>query len=87
LEQVSFQGANLDESDLTGADLAGADLTDATLTDADLTSADLRGIHWEHIADVKNANIAGVKNAPQGFVDWAVKHGALQQVTGTKGRG
>src|SRR5271163_3231220 len=61
LEQVSFQGATLDESDLTGADLAGADLTDATLTDADLTNADLRGVHWEHIAAVKNANIFGVQ--------------------------
>lgn len=84
LEYVSFQGASLDESDLTGADLAGADLTDATLTDADLTNADLRGVHWEHIANVKNANIFGVKNAPQGFVEWAMKHGAQQHDNGTR---
>src|SRR5580693_7518688 len=82
LEQVSFQGASLDESDLTGADLAGADLTDASLTDADLTNADLRDVRWKHIASIKNANIFGVKNAPQGFVDWALIHGALQQDTG-----
>ncbi len=84
LEQVSFQSASLDESDLTGADLAGADLTDASLADADLTNADLRGIRWEHIANLKNANIFAVKNAPQGFVEWALKHGALQQDTGTR---
>jgi hypothetical protein len=84
LEQVSFQGADLDDSDLAGADLAGADLTDATLVDADLTNADLRGIHWEHIRGIRNANIFGVKNAPQGFVEWAMKHGALQQDTGTR---
>ncbi len=84
LEQVSFLGANLDESDLTGADLAGADLTEASLADADLTNADLRDIRWEHIASMKNANIFGVKNAPQGFVEWAVKHGAVQQDNGTK---
>jgi len=83
LEQVSFQGANLDESDLTGAMLSEADLTDASLADADLTNADLRGVHWEHIASVKNANIFGVKNAPQGFVEWAMKHGAIQHDTGT----
>jgi pentapeptide repeat protein len=84
LEQVLFDGASLDESDLTDAELAGADLTDASLADADLTNADLRGVHWEHIASVKNANIFGVKNAPQGFVDWAVKHGAVQQDNATK---
>ncbi len=84
LEQVSFQGATLDESDLTGADLAGADLTDASLSDTDLSNANLRGVRWEHIANVKNANIFGVKNVPQGFVEWAVKHGALQQDTGTR---
>ncbi len=84
LEQVSFQGAILDDTDLTGADLAGADLTQASLADADLTNADLRDIHWRHIANIKNANIFGVKNAPQGFVDWALQHGALQQDAGTR---
>jgi hypothetical protein len=84
LEQVSFQGANLEDTDLTGANLTGADLTDASLGEADLTNADLRGVHWEHIANLKNANIFGVKNAPQGFVEWAIKHGALQQDTGTR---
>jgi len=84
LEQVSFQSADLDETDLTGADLAGADLTGATLADADLTNADLRGVHWEQIAALKNANIFGVKNPPQGFVAWAIKHGAVQQDNGTK---
>lgn len=84
LEQVSFQGANLDDSDLTGAELDGADLTDASLADADLTNADLRNVHWEHIANLKKANIFGVKNAPQGFVEWAMKRGALQQDNGTR---
>ena len=76
LSRVSFQGATLDDSDLTGADLTGADLTGASFVDADLTNADLHDIHWEHIAKVKNANLLGVKNAPAGFVEWAMKHGA-----------
>ncbi|MGC2526744.1 MAG: pentapeptide repeat-containing protein [Candidatus Acidiferrum sp.] len=84
LEQVSFQGANLDDSDLTGADLAGADLTDASLVNADLTRADLNGVHWEHVANLKNANIFGVKNAPRGFVEWAIQHGAQQQDEGAE---
>jgi hypothetical protein len=87
LEHVSFQGAVLDGSNLTGASLTGADLTDASLADVDLTNADLRDIRWEHLAGVKNANIFGVKNAPQGFVEWALKHGALQQDSGTRDPG
>jgi len=83
LEQVSFQGANLEESDLTGADLARADLTEASLADADLANADLRDVRWERIANLKNANIFGVKNAPQGFVKWALEHGARQQDAGS----
>lgn len=84
LEHVSFQGSSLDESDLTGANLSRADLADATFSDADLSGADLNGVHWEHIASVKNATITGVKNAPQGFVEWALKHGAKNQDTGTR---
>lgn len=82
LQQASFQGANLDESDLTGADLAEADLSEASLADADLTNADLRGVRWEHITSMKNTNIFAVRNAPQGFVKWALEHGARQQDAG-----
>jgi Pentapeptide repeats (8 copies) len=83
LVQASFDAATLDESDLTGADLAGAGLSDATLDDADLSNADLRDVHWQHIASMKNANIFGVRNAPQGFVEWALKHGAQNVAAGT----
>jgi uncharacterized protein YjbI with pentapeptide repeats len=83
LAQVSFEAANLEDSDLTGADLTGADLTEASLADADLSNADLREIHWERIAGMKNTNIFGVKNAPQGFVEWAAKHGAQNVQAGS----
>jgi hypothetical protein len=82
--QATLQGANLDESDLTRADLTGAELAGVSLADADLTNAELRDIRWEHIVNVKNANILGVKDAPPGFVDWAVKHGAQRVATATR---
>lgn len=82
--QATLRNADFDESDLTGADLAGAELSGASFVDADLSNCDLRGARWEHIANVKNANIFGVKNAPQGFVDWAMKHGAQNSATGTR---
>lgn len=73
-----LHGAALDEADFSGADLSGVDLTGATLTNADLRGADLRGIDWLHIANIKGAIIAGVKNAPDGFIAWALKNGAVQ---------
>jgi len=82
LSQANLQGANFDESDLNGADLSGTDLAGASFNDADLAEADLRGARWEHIVAMKSANITGVKNAPPGFIAWAMKHGARN--TGTR---
>lgn len=76
LSQATLQRAIMDETDLTGADFTGADLAGASFVDADLSNAELRDIRWEHIANLKNANIFGVKDAPSGFLDWALKHGA-----------
>ena len=78
LRQVSFQGARLDDADFWGTDLSGSDLTDASLADVDLRYADLDGIQWQHIRSVAGANFYGIKNAPQGFIQWAIKQGAVQ---------
>jgi Pentapeptide repeats (8 copies) len=75
---ASFRNATLDDADFSGADLAGADLTGATLSNIDLRNANLQSTDWRHIASVKSANIAGVKNAPDGFLSWALKNGAVQ---------
>lgn len=73
-----LSGADLDDADLSGADLTGADLSDTSFVNADLENADLHGIRWERIRDLKTANIYGVRNAPEGFVAWALRHGAVQ---------
>jgi hypothetical protein len=36
-------------------------------------------VAWKRLKKVSTANIAGVKNAPEGFVDWALKNGAVVQ--------
>ena len=87
LESANLRGATLDHAkcvqtnlrsaDLNGANLAEADLSGAMLDDADLRGADLRAIRWEGIRSVKGANIAGVRNAPEGFAGWALKNGAV----------
>ena len=74
----------MDEGDLTGADFTGADLAGASFVNADLSNAELRDIRWEQIANLKNVNIFGVKDAPNGFVDWALKHGAQSVASPTR---
>lgn len=75
---ASFREATLDDADFSGANLSEADLSGATLANSDLRNADLRGIDWKHIANLKLANISGVRNAPEGFIAWALKNGAVQ---------
>lgn len=78
LEDADLANANLTNSDLVGSDLARTKLDDAVLSSADLRNANLQGIAWQHIAAITSANIAGVKNAPDGFRDWALKNGAIE---------
>ena len=78
LENTSFQSADMTNADLWGCDLTGATLDDADISGADLRFADLRNIQWKQLKKVAGANIAGVKDAPEGFVDWALKNGAVQ---------
>jgi hypothetical protein len=89
LNSANLRGAKLDgakcsqtdlrNADLEGSSLVGADLNGATLDDADLRGADLRDATWQQLKSVKGANVAGLKNAPSGFVEWALKNGAVEQ--------
>jgi uncharacterized protein YjbI with pentapeptide repeats len=78
LRHVSLVSANLSDGDFCGAQFAGSDLSDAALDGADLGNTDLNGIQWQKIKSIRKANLAGVKNAPQGLLDWALKNGAVQ---------
>ncbi|MGC2300199.1 MAG: pentapeptide repeat-containing protein [Acidobacteriaceae bacterium] len=78
LDHTLLDHADLRDCDLTGASLAAAHLDGADLTNADLHSANLNGIAWQHIAAIVNANLAGVRNPPDGFVAWALRNGAVQ---------
>ncbi len=78
LRNSNFQRTSLEDTDFSGADLANADLSGATLTNADLRFASLSNVRWRDARSLKNANIFGVKNAPEGFLPWALQHGAVQ---------
>jgi len=69
---------DLREADLVRSSLAGVNFAGALLDDADLRGTDLRDIQWRSLKSVKGANIADVKNAPAGFVEWARANGALE---------
>jgi Pentapeptide repeats (8 copies) len=79
LDNADLRGADLGSGDLSGADLSGVNFTGTNLSDADLRNADLSGIHWREIRNLAKANIYGVKNAPEGFLAWAIQHGAINQ--------
>jgi Pentapeptide repeats (8 copies) len=84
LRGSALQGADMESADLADADLNDADLSGSKLTDADLSNAKLANVRWRDIKSVKNANIYGVKNAPDGFVAWAKQHGAVQTQQATE---
>jgi hypothetical protein len=78
LQNVLLSNASLKGADLVGTDLAGADLAEADLSGVDLRSATLGSVKWKEIRSIKSANIAGVKGAPAGFVQWALANGAVE---------
>lgn len=80
LSNANLRGANINQTDLRGALLNGVDLTDATLFKVNLEGANLGGlIGWEHIQSIDGTNIAGIVDAPDGFKDWALAKGAIDE--------
>jgi hypothetical protein len=79
LDRARFAEADLRDADMTGASLQGADLAGAALDNADLSNANLAGIAWQRAKSVQGANLAGVRNAPPGFEQWALQHGAADR--------
>lgn len=78
LRHVNLTDVNLQDADLSGADLSGADLGGAVLDRADLRNAELSGItNWQKHVSIAHADIRGVRHAPEGFVEWAIKQGAI----------
>jgi hypothetical protein len=78
LAGANFSEAFLLDADLSDTSLIIADFSKAFLDGADLSNAYLAQIKgWETIQDISSANIYGVKNPPEGFVEWATQNGAV----------
>jgi len=79
LRECDLAGSGLDDADLVGANLAGANLAQVSLDRADLREVDLDHVrNWHEIKSIGKANIFGIQNAPEGFVTWAKKMGAIE---------
>jgi uncharacterized protein YjbI with pentapeptide repeats len=76
--RASLAGAQIDEADLEGADLTDADLSGAVLDNADLCYASFHNANWKNIRSIKGADLYGIREAPPGFLEWALKQGAVQ---------
>lgn len=76
--QADLSAAILNDGDFCGTKFTGANLADASLDGADLGNADLSGVQWEKIKSIRKTNLAGARNAPNGFLEWAFKNGAVQ---------
>ena len=79
MRRANLRNADLSDADLVDVDLSGADLSWSDLSNSDLRLADLKGIRWENIQAIDSANIYGVRNAPAGFVEWALQHKAVAE--------
>jgi hypothetical protein len=75
--RADLQNATLQDADFHAANFSDADLAGADLSKADLRNSDLHNAKWSQIADLKLANIFGVKNAPPDFNSWATQKGAV----------
>lgn len=75
---ANLTGAKLYYTNLVGANLSETELTGAEFIGADMRNAYLRGIkNWQKIKSIEFANIFGVKNPPDRFIEWAKEKGAV----------
>ncbi|WP_226873673.1 pentapeptide repeat-containing protein [Microbispora sitophila] len=78
LEECDFFEADLSGADLSGAQLLRAIVTGAILDEVNLERADLSELQgWKEIKSLREARISGIRNAPEGFREWAVEQGAI----------
>jgi hypothetical protein len=76
-ERAKLADSDLNNADLNGADLNSADFSRTDLSNSDLRNTDLKNLRWDEIRSMHLANVFGVRNAPDGFVAFALAHGAV----------
>jgi hypothetical protein len=78
LRRAKLHWTQFRDASLVSTVISEADCQNANFKRANLREADLHGIkNWTAISEITHANIWGVRNAPEGFVDWAISNGAV----------
>jgi uncharacterized protein YjbI with pentapeptide repeats len=77
LVRTNLAYAMFADSDLNGCNLTEANCEDVDFSRADLRNCELKNLKWKGMKEVKLANLFGVKDAPEGFVQWAMQNGAV----------
>ncbi|MBZ0257920.1 pentapeptide repeat-containing protein [bacterium] len=83
LEDSDFSSAELFLAQFSNSNLKRSILFNAELKNANFEFADLRYSNWESarnstlIKSISGANLYGIKNPPDGFVNWATNQGAV----------
>jgi uncharacterized protein YjbI with pentapeptide repeats len=77
LVKANLEYAMFADSDLNGCNLSEANCEDTDFSRADLRNCELNNLNWKGIKQVKLANLFGVKDAPEGFIMWAMQNGAV----------
>ena len=58
--------------------MTDVDLSDVTLDNTDLRFVTMANARWNRIRSIQGANVFALKDSPSGFIEWAVKHGAVR---------
>jgi uncharacterized protein YjbI with pentapeptide repeats len=77
LTHARLADTNLSDADFNGSDLSSANIERANLSGIDLRNADLSNFRWNDISSIQMANVYNVRNAPDGFLAYALAHGAV----------
>ncbi|MDD2735045.1 MAG: pentapeptide repeat-containing protein [Desulfuromonadaceae bacterium] len=76
----NFSGASLGHADFSEANLEGTKLSANSLLGTNFYNANLQSTTgWNDNLPISLANIHGIKNAPPGFYEWAISHGAVDE--------
>ncbi len=80
LAMANLSNANLSYASIKYANLFHADLFHTDLSNTNLSYSNLSSIyHWQH-ENWKGTNIFGITGAPDGFREWALAHGAVEEM-------
>ena len=75
--QAVLTEANFNQTILKGATISG-DVRGASFYKANMENASLNLENWQQINTIDGTNIFGVRDAPDGFVEWALANGAIE---------